>query len=39
VVRESGMALQQTLKSREIAEIRSVTARAVREARVDGPAS
>jgi hypothetical protein len=35
VVRESGMALQQTLKGRAIADIRSVTARAVREARVD----
>jgi len=29
------MALQRTLKGREIAEIRSVTARAVRQARVE----
>ena len=34
VVQESGMALQQTLKGREVAEIRSVTATPVREARV-----
>ena len=32
VVRESGMALQQTLKGREVADIRSVTATGVREA-------
>jgi hypothetical protein len=34
VMRESGMALQQTLQGREIAEARSVTANGVREARV-----